>query len=250
MLYFPINYDLIGGEMRGYYQFYNEHPPSTLALATCMMATGCYRIFDKTQMEEFLYRLPIVLNNTKLVDNWFTDGFLFTYKYKEQLLKFSISDLEKNLGIQIAERIKPAVSRSELFSNLYQFRVRLRIYNYFTEMQVPPIDFDEPEDIIVEDIDFSEDAGQKPKSLMIARFFADDITGNIQPEVFNHRNEALVKKEAEYEFRLKDYQAKRNFDGNSHAATHDILETDPFIDLKGISRIAFCFNRNKNQNNF
>jgi hypothetical protein len=201
-------------------------------------------------MEEFLYRLPIVLNNTKLVDNWFTDGFLFTYKYKEQLLKFSISDLEKNLGIQIAERIKPATNRSELFNNLYQYRVRLRIYNYFTEMQVPPIDFDEPEDIIVEDIDFSESAGHKPKSLVIARFFAGDVTSNIQPEVFTHRNEALMKKEAEYEFRLKDYQTKRRLDGVSHPPNDDILETDPFIDLKGISRIAFCFNRNNNQNNF
>lgn len=93
----------------------SESKPTVAALQTIMSLCGVSRIFTKDDAFELLTRLALILKDEPVLDNYFTDDSLFTYKYINNLYSFTIFDLIELAGFERIDTIENYIPRDKWF---------------------------------------------------------------------------------------------------------------------------------------
>lgn len=81
---FKIDFRYLKSSKPEYYRTEGKILPSANAIFWCMVATSVYRIFTREDMEEFLFRLAIILNIEHLTEDWLTNNRLMSYQVNDQ----------------------------------------------------------------------------------------------------------------------------------------------------------------------
>jgi hypothetical protein len=106
----------------GYHEKYNLEPgeiaPQTYGMYWCMVATGMSRLFTSDQLEEFLFRLAIVMENTKLVENWFGWDQFILFSHNDLDYVLSAQDVLNHVGFEASNSTNNYISREDFLNNI------------------------------------------------------------------------------------------------------------------------------------
>jgi hypothetical protein len=184
-----------------HFKYYGEGLPSTYAMIWCMMATGVSRIFNKEDMKEFLFRLPIALNSMALIETWFIKDRLMNYKFKEKEYVLRLKDVIMHFGLEAYDHYKNHSDRESYLQCISTDITAAMVVGYFGDFSVI-----KPE----EKVDFGEMfSGKKhvpeltPKLITNAEFFANDLMKFIPERTFSDCNQSIREKERELEIRIE-----------------------------------------------
>lgn len=200
-----INLKYIKGLPLDYFR-YNGYPhPSSYAMTWCMVATGLYRIFNRDDMKEFLFRLPITLNSLGLVETWLMKDHLMDYRVKNKEYTLTLNEVSMHFGLEIADVIENKSSREQFLDRISAGITGSMIMGEFGGFSVI-----EPE---INEDDTKTFSGQKstpaiiPELISKAEFFAADLLKFIPEETFTDPNPLIAEKEKEIELK-KDLNKK------------------------------------------
>src|ERR1700722_7746292 len=70
-------------------------------IAFCMHATGISRLFNKENVQEFLYRVAVIMRKYDVVGDFFKNDVIFAFKDNEVSYNINLIDLTEHLGIEI-----------------------------------------------------------------------------------------------------------------------------------------------------
>lgn len=160
-------------------------PPASYAMHWCMMACDVNRIFSREDLKEFLYRLPILLQSQHLLNKWFGEERLFSYKIGDINYEFTTSDIFDHYGIEIIDGLKNFGSRERFFNNMEQRIKNAILVGYISNYSVIPLE-NEIHGYQSEDYDKSIPEITK-KVQEDAGFFAEDMIKLASPTLFNHQ---------------------------------------------------------------
>lgn len=85
----------------------------THAFAFLMHACGVNRLFDKTCVEEFLFRMGLILRNYNVVDDFFRQDLLLNDGFLGPDYALTVSDLKGHLGLEVSNSPFDFVSQDE-----------------------------------------------------------------------------------------------------------------------------------------
>lgn len=202
----------------GYHEKYNLEPgeiaPQTFGMYWCMYATGINRIFTSNHLEEFLFRLAIVMENTKLVENWFGWDQFILFNYNDLEYVLSAKDVLNHIGFEASNSTNDCISREDFLNN-----IGTRITNaqfqgtFFGNFQVlkPMVKRNEVGTLRFWSTakEYVSDITEALKSK--AEFFARDILKNATPDAFI-LTDAAAEQLKEIEKRLQNIRDLPRFD--------------------------------------
>lgn len=136
MIHFYINLDYTADPEGLMYDNSTEVSSATKFISFCMHATGVYRLFEKDTVEEFLYRLAIVLKKYAIIDNFFTNDMLVAFNNKKHHFEFHLKDVVAHLGIEIADSIDDMVEREQWQAKIAQYWRNACIVAVFTDSPI------------------------------------------------------------------------------------------------------------------
>ena len=188
--------------------------PQSYAMAWCMFATKTFRLFDKADLKEFLFRLAITLHTLQVVENWFSFDKLFRFKLSESYFWFTREDILNHIGFEVGDSYINYVKR-----DVYLSSIGNGIFNSFFIQALSG----EPKGVAVlplnEEADLMDLARQytpelSPELLKKAGYFATDMMKFIPGEIFDNPSPALQKKQQELEKRREAIRNMPVFDIN------------------------------------
>lgn len=92
--------------------------PQTRAIFFCMIATGMERIFTHNDCHELVFRLAVIFRQLDVIDNFFKDGFLFTFNHQDQSFRITPSDLVAHIGLHTTDYPDEATPLDQWYGNL------------------------------------------------------------------------------------------------------------------------------------
>jgi len=207
---FIINLNFIKGEPRQFYEETEMYHPSSKGMYWCMMATKFHRIFNRQDMEEFLFRLAIVLDAMNLTENWLTNCNLMTYNVDGKSYTFTINDIINHFGIEVINSVDNAARRECFMENFGNNLKEASILGFINGFSVIPfIKKGEHEFKLA----LSEYTPVLTESLLgKADFFVKDALKFFPVNVFTDRHENMAAKEAEIQERKEAIKKLPVFD--------------------------------------
>ena len=78
----------------------SENAPYAKTLIGLMLLTGVQRLFEKEDVFELMKRAQILLPEQRIIDNFFTNDSLFTFKFNELSYQFTVVHLKDLIGLE------------------------------------------------------------------------------------------------------------------------------------------------------
>jgi len=102
----------------------NELKSTTKMVMVLMSLMGVRRIFNKGDLNEFLYRLYFAFKSHDLLDNFFGDDKIIHFKYDNIFYEISIQELVDIIGVEVSQKIYHR-TRDSFFVELDNFKDQL-----------------------------------------------------------------------------------------------------------------------------
>ncbi len=77
-----------------------ENKPYVIALGGLMLVTGVHRLFEKNDVYELIKRAQLFFPEQNMIDNFFTNDLLFSFKYKYVYYQFKLKHLKELIGLE------------------------------------------------------------------------------------------------------------------------------------------------------
>jgi len=202
----------------------NEFLLSTYAMHWCMMATHMHRLFTKSDMHEFLFRLAITLDTLKVMEKWFSYDKLLDFKYHDQLCTLNADDILFHYGLEVTDSVNNGKDRDFHMDNISN-----GIFNAMLAGALEGYQVIEPKKAGNNTFEIS---GKKHSPVITdqliknAEFFASDIIQMRSDEFFKITSERKTAKLAEIEERKIIISKIPEFDIDKipEATIHECLE--------------------------
>jgi hypothetical protein len=101
-----------------YFLSRQEAHHSTCAMAWCMRETEVARLFTREDLYEFLFRLQILFQSTKLVEYWIIDGYLLSYTYKGLPQVLNLENILMHFGLEAYNHCIAIIPQEKDFLNV------------------------------------------------------------------------------------------------------------------------------------
>lgn len=174
---------------------YKDMASAVFAIDWCMTATFVHRIFTKEDLEEFLFRLPIALHSTGVLENWLLKGYLLKYKFKGRYHVLTLDDIIAHFGIEIYDVPQNFYNRPFYLDNVVR---GLEFASVHSEVHGIDIISFKKEGNREKMVLYEETIPEITTKLIgQADFFVKDFMKHVPEEVFKNRSKTLVKKEKE-----------------------------------------------------
>ncbi len=92
--------------------------PQTRAIFFCMLATGVQKLFTYNDCREFIFRLAVMFKQLDVIDNFFRDDFLFSFKFEEKYFRISTDDLLAHIGLHTTHYPDAAMPLDEWYEKM------------------------------------------------------------------------------------------------------------------------------------
>ena len=178
-----------------YYRTEERILPSAFAMHWCMLATDFNRIFTKEDLEEFLFRLCLVLYKEDLLEKWLLTGKLMNYWVHDKKYTLTLDEIIMYFGFEIIDTVENKDSRDRFLNSMDKSIFNAMLvgkiggFSIMTDElneNIPHVDLDK-----IPEIRFRND------SINRADFFSKDIMKMIPEEIFTNRSKLLIKKESD-----------------------------------------------------
>ncbi len=108
----------------------------SLFLTFTMHATGIYRLFDKTTVNEYLYRLAIMFRHYDIVPNFFKNDMFISYVDRAVKSELCLNDVIEHLGIELSDSPSDMVSRNEWSGKIETYWRNAMMVGVFTGIPI------------------------------------------------------------------------------------------------------------------
>ena len=90
-----------------------ENKPYVIALGGLMLVTGVHRLFEKNDVYELIKRVQLFFPEQNMIDNFFTNDLLFSFKYKHVCYQFKFEHLKELIGLETLNAAKNSLAYSD-----------------------------------------------------------------------------------------------------------------------------------------
>ena len=157
-------------------------PPASLAMQWCMLGCGINRIFSEEDLKEFLFRLPILLHSQGLLDKWFGEDRLFSFRVSETRYDFSVKDIFNHYGIEVVDSLTNYSGREQFFNRLQQNLTNVMLIGALSDFSVIPPEKAGDDEIIISAGQYIPEITNELKNN--AAFFAQDVLRQVPEHLF------------------------------------------------------------------
>lgn len=197
------NSKYIKGYPKKYLMQTGDMLPSGKAIAWLMIATGIHRIFNKNDMEEFLFRIAIILDYNKLMESWILNSQILEFKSKNATHTLCLEDIIIHFGYEEDEdAIENFMPRSLYFKQIASLVKGAMIIGSFEDCSIIEPMYDE-EDFWKTTLIYN--APKITEELIEnANLFAQDAIKHIPNKIFSNKDNVLKSKELEIKKRKEN----------------------------------------------
>ncbi len=94
-----------------------ENRPYVIALGGLMLVTGVHRLFEKNDVYELIKRAQLFFPEQNMIDNFFTNDSLFSFKYKYVYYQFKFEHLKELIGLETLNTAKNSLDYTDWLIN-------------------------------------------------------------------------------------------------------------------------------------
>ncbi|MFW5759171.1 MAG: hypothetical protein ACOCYO_10860 [Bacteroidota bacterium] len=208
-----MNFEYVKSEAKNHYLKHKTPLPSSYAILWCMTAMGVYRIFNRDEMREFLFRLAITFHSTNLVETWFLKDHLMEYSVGDGKYTLKTEDIIKHFGFECINSYDNISDRNHFFSTLSNGIFGAAFISSLEGFSVLGVRKDEEGKLVVTGEELAP-AEITEKMITNAEFFADDLMKLIPDEIFQNKSDEMLQKEIELKKRKEKIDNLPAFDIN------------------------------------